>query len=558
MTRSQLSWPLLLLVLGAACDDSNNASHADSEAGSADAGDTDADGEDAGADEDAETKSDAARLDAGDDEDANDATPNDAQGDAGDAQTTADAGDAGPGSDLAPVALARPFRSGKRLKARYYKVEGVPDAFGGMLDTQTQAPCRYVPTAGGGVHCLPQNEYVKGVNQIGFLDDACKQPVYRIASECSAPHDTQLLRFGTGCRQEATLHKLEALASSLPYFTMGPSGCAPAGNAPATWLREGAALPLDGYVSGSKKLVANAGGLTREVIVGSDGSVDAGEIVTKAERLSCRPEFRLTPGACHLSTATYYDGPTKFYLDDQCATEVERDYAYSYVAPECPAPTHLIDATQVQSSIYGARKVGKRVSEVVYSKIGGCRLATTNPWSRTLFELGEKVELPKLVGSLAGSGRLRAQLLQDEAGSTLGYAGTSAAAELYQDSQTNRGCQVTSLGNDLHCLPELTPLQPNAGTEAFSDPTCSTPLLYCNHGNCAQTLYVTTAEPALCRQTAFTAAYTPGELFAGTRYRRNESNACVEDTSGLMQWTRKSVTLSSYAKVERIDEPLVP
>jgi hypothetical protein len=534
MARSHLSYTLLLATLGMACHDSGrtprDASGARAQSEDASTG--------AAAFVEAETSD---PKDAG----TNGVALRDAQASAAD----------GSAEDPAPVLLTRPFRSGSRLTARYYKHEGAPDMFAGMLDTKTQKPCRFVPTGSGFLHCLPEKDQLNGLVQVGYLDSDCKQAVYQ-------PHDgcgeipRVVTRLGSNCAGDAQLHSIDPIRTSVPYYrasaaASATNGCIMAGSTQPGWLSEGGGQPLTEYVQGTEQLIASSGGLTRAVIVGSDGSVAAGEIVTKAQRLTCLPDFTPQLAPCHVDTPASYNGPLPFYTDDKCSMEVKRDYAYSWSTPECPGPEYVVDITQAGSGSYGARRIGKRVTEVLYVQRKGCQPAGSDLTSRALFEVGESVQLPKLKGVLTGSGRLAARLYEDEAGNMLGGGGSEDA--LYWDKQANIVCTLTPLAGGHYCLPQHTVLTTHTGLELFSDASCTAPLLACAGDNCSESLFVSTGAAGACQPAEYAALWRPGPRYQGARYVRNGLGACIPDPNDPLleqAFTRTTVAPETFPKLE--------
>jgi len=562
MARSHLSYTLLFVTLAVGCDGPSLtprealAASAQSEDASADAS-VEAD---ASASADASVEVDAsASADASVEADASDHSKDAGTNDAALRDAQVSAADGGSPDEPAPVPLTRPFRSGSRLKARYYKYEGAPDMFAGMLDTETQKPCRFVPTGGGFLHCLPEHNQLNGLVQVGYLDSACKQAIYRPYDGCGEIPRV-LTRFGRNCSGDAELHSLDPIRASVPYYRVSaaagvPNGCAMAGSSTEPgWLSEGGGQPLTAYVQGSERLIASSGGLTRAVIVGSDGSVAAGEIVTKAQRLACLPDFTPELAPCHLDTPVSYGGPMRFYTDDACSMEVMRDYvhSYSWSAPDCPAPEYLVDITQEGSGSYGARRIGKRVTEVLYAPWNGCQLVDNEFTSRPLFEVGEVVQLPKLKGVLKGSGRLAARLYEDEAGNVLG--GDASKDALYRDKQANVACTPTALPGGYYCLPQHTAVLPNdTGLEIFGDASCSTRLFACAGDNCSEALFVTTGASAACQPTENAAVWRPGARYRGPRYMLDGLGGCMPDPNDptlAQTWLRTRVAPETFPKLE--------
>jgi hypothetical protein len=496
-------------------------------------------------------------ADAGPDAD-RDTDVSDAEAASGDAST----------DDDVPVTLERPFRSGSRLSADFYRAPGLPDAFVGLVDTESGAECEFFPTAGGTLRCLPWPVSASnGLVVAGYRDAQCEQPIYVYDTTCEM-RPTVITQITGECDQEASVHALSPLSSAVPVYDFSDLGECEATNTTSEdgSLVVGAAQPLEGYVAGVRKLIPHDGELTRQVIVGEDGSVHPGEIVVKDPLLVCRAEFTDEPRNCHLVIPTYFEG-TDYFTDDMCTMPAETDYAYSYAADECPAPEYLIDVEYFFENgyeEYGVRRVGARVTSPVYSSLSGSCVATREQgWSPSLFEVGERVEVPKLVGALVGGGRLAARVIRDEAGTTLGYSGGVQGSALYQDDTFGRPCGVLEQDGEHVCLPGLadafTLVDGTNPNDAFSDADCTEALTYCNTGACEQTLWFSESSAPRCGRTQFESLWTTEEVFEGTRYKRDELGACVEDESGLMQWIRVPRALASFATVTRVtDEPSAP
>ena len=165
------------------------------------------------------------------------------------------------------------------------------------------------------------------------------------------------------------------------------------------------------------------------------------------------------------------------------------------------------------------------------------------------------MELPKLVGAISGSGRLRARLLKDEAGTTLGYAGRPSS--LFQEAQGNRDCESVQFESGLRCMPRFIELP--AGHGLFSDATCTTPLVVCSGDDCRSVVYAESVSMS-CSPASFSGAYSPDTRYHGKRYVKNGLGACVKDVNPpelAPAWTRRPVDLEPFAKLELVDEPLL-
>jgi hypothetical protein len=91
--------------------------------------------------------------------------------------TDGEAGDAG-AAGASPVAVAVPFRSGSRLKARYVDGGGEAKWFMGFFDTELEIDCAFRRAADGEIRCLPAEvALTRDYFGMNFADDTCSTPL---------------------------------------------------------------------------------------------------------------------------------------------------------------------------------------------------------------------------------------------------------------------------------------------------------------------------------------------------------------------------------------------
>lgn len=101
--------------------------------------------------------------------------------------------------DPVPTAAAEVYKSGSRLKAKYYEGQDGSKAFVGWFDSQRNEDCSFRIAADGTARCLPTGDVVQFFN-----DGNCTSPLVMVAKPCATAAAYAVFQDGVSCSEVRT------------------------------------------------------------------------------------------------------------------------------------------------------------------------------------------------------------------------------------------------------------------------------------------------------------------------------------------------------------------
>lgn len=420
------------------------------------------------------------------------------------ALTTLAAG-CGDGVDRPPL----PFTSGSRLRAIVLDAGGGAVSFAGWHDRELDVDCRFEPTDGGAMRCLPTE-----AGMVVYADEACTTPIVLAwpGTACGAPRFARAGRLpGDACAATPTaLFAVGApLESDVAYAAFG-GACQRLPGVGADLFALGPAVdPATLATADQVGVEPRGGGLLARVLATPDGATQVIEALD-ATGVDCA-RYRLPTGEDVCLGATASTGAAvRVFEDDACATPVPA----AYDACDAEAPAAII-ADGGQLRLPGPRIVGG----LHVGSPGAC-----GPDSRyTGYELGRPAtaaDFPAMSAVRLGSGRIKAVYGGDPGGGLL-------VAEDLEDSASGRTCTLFGVAGetDLRCVALAAGGGGGSSTTYYGDAACTTPVTQWLAAGAAPDGPFVEAASACGPFATLRSAYTV-KAVEGPTYRRDQG-ACV-------------------------------
>jgi hypothetical protein len=460
-----------------------------------------------------------------------------------------------------------PGTTAARLVAWQLVAEGAPPLTVGVLDSEREQHCQFLPDETGKLRCLPLAPPSLEL-RYAHLDADCSSPVYR-AHHLSDPssiegRDVALPLPKQGCEQRYVVGRLRRVASDEARFVGEPGQCVleeegalstdenthdfvlDERSDPAAWV---GAREQDGPLAEDRLRL-------RQFVAEDESVFDAGLVDEKWSR-PCA--LRDIEERLHCLAPTLSD-PTDYFVDASCSGDG------LYPEDTCAPAAYLGDWTR-PSELFA---LGEPWTDPVYRKGLECDPLTARPEGQRFVQRGPELgadAVARAEWTREGSDRLRLLGLRGDGGAQLPLADplfdTSSFRRYpfeshrprFYDEQLEAGCvPVWTADAGVRCVPETTNVDPYTYS-TFADSGCSEPVYMCTslEGDCAEGDIVLMAYDENGEYRAVSRNATVG-LAGATIYSRS-SDGCRPNPAGEIAYYKagEELPFSEYPLLDEVN-----